>query len=130
MHDGQTIAVTRSAIRVLETASPPTFYIPREDVDLAALVESAGSSLCEWKGVAHYWSLRNDRSFGSQVGWSYEDPYPEFHPIRGYLSFYPSKLACYVGDVRAEAQAGGFYGGWITPDIVGPFKGVPGTRGW
>lgn len=129
-HQGVTIAETRAAFRVLETASPPTFYIPPDDVDFRALVRSAGGSHCEWKGAAGYWALRSDRSFSAQVGWSYDAPYPEFDAIRGYLSFYPAKLDCYVGGERALPQPGGFYGGWVTPEIVGPFKGEPGTGGW
>lgn len=130
MHDSVLLAETNRAIRVLETASPPTFYIPRSDVAMVLLTEAAGGSHCEWKGAATYWSLRGDSAFMSHVGWSYEEPYPEFTAIRGYLSFYPAKLDCYVGAVRAAPQPGGFYGGWVTPDVVGPFKGEPGTGGW
>jgi hypothetical protein len=64
------------------------------------------------------------------VGWSYDDPLPEFDAIRGHLSFYPGRVECYRGGIRVRAQAGGFYGGWITPEVVGPFKGDPGTSGW
>lgn len=124
------IAETKSAIRVLETASPPTFYIPRQDVDLARLIQSEGTSHCEWKGAATYWSLRTNAASPPVVGWSYEDPYPEFEAMRGFLSFYPMKLQCFVGGVPVTPQPGGFYGGWVTPEVVGPFKGEPGTGAW
>ena len=64
------------------------------------------------------------------VAWSYEHPHPEFASIAGYLSFYPAKLDCFFGDVRVQPQAGGFYGGWVTPELLGPFKGEPGTGAW
>lgn len=124
------IAETRRAVRVLETASPPTFYIPPEDVRADLLVRQRGTSLCEWKGSATYWSLSMDGSKVPKVAWSYETPFPEFNEIRGHLSFYPAKLDCYVDGHRAQPQLGGFYGGWVTPEIVGPFKGQAGTGGW
>lgn len=125
-----TIAETRRAVRVLETASPPTFYIPPEDVRTDVLVRDRGASICEWKGSATYWSLGMEGSKVPKVAWSYEAPFPEFVEIRGYLSFYPGKLDCYVDEHRAQSQLGGFYGGWVTPEIVGPFKGQQGTGGW
>ena len=51
-------------------------------------------------------------------------------PITGFLSFMPSVVECYVDGERVLPQAGGFYGGWITSDVVGPFKGEPGSWGW
>jgi len=125
-----TVAETRGAVRVLETASPPTFYIPPEDVRTELLVRAPGTSICEWKGSATYWSLELDGSKAPNVAWSYETPFPEFDEIRGYLSFYPNKLVCYVDDQRVTGQLGGFYGGWVTPEIVGPFKGQAGTGSW
>lgn len=124
------IAQSRRAIRVLETASPPTFYIPPRDVRVELLTRAPGASLCEWKGSATYWSLRLDGREVPNVAWSYEEPFVDFVSIGGYLSFYPGKLECYVEDDRVVAQPGGFYGGWVTPEIVGPFKGQPGTGGW
>ncbi len=124
------IAETQRAVRVLETASPPTLYIPPDDTRTDLLIPGRGSSHCEWKGEASYWSLRIDAGEVSNVGWSYEDPYPDFELIRGYLGFYPSKVECYVDSIRVLPQPGGFYGGWVTPEIVGPFKGEPGTGGW
>ncbi len=124
------VADSVATVRVLETASPPTFYIPPSDVDPALLVPGQGSSLCEWKGRATYWSVRNDDGLLENVGWSYPDPYDEFTRIAGYLSFYPARLACTVDGERVRPQPGGFYGGWVTDEVVGPFKGEPGTGGW
>ena len=124
------IARTRRAVRVLETASPPTFYLPFKDVRLEILEPGPASSRCEWKGEARYWTVVfTDQRF-ERVAWSYEDPFPGFGPIRGYLSFYPARFECYVGSVRVKAQPGHFYGGWVTPEVVGPFKGEPGSERW
>lgn len=130
IHQATIIAESRSAIRVLETASPPTFYIPPRDVRMESLVPGAGASHCEWKGNASYWSLCTGAGEIPQIGWSYERPYPEFVAIQGYLSFYPAKVECYVGEERVQPQPGGFYGGWITREVLGPFKGEPRTGGW
>lgn len=128
--EGQTLAETRRAVRILETASPPTFYIPREDVRMDLLETGRGASLCEWKGSASYWALRSADGRPVHVAWSYETPFPEFASIGGHLSFYPSRVECYVDSHRVRPQPGDFYGGWITPEVVGPFKGDPGTGGW
>lgn len=129
-HGATVVAETRRAVRVLETASPPTFYIPPEDVRTDLLVRARGASICEWKGSATYWSLELEGSKAPNVAWSYETPFPHFEEIRGYLSFYPNKLDCYVDEQLVSGQLGGFYGGWVTPEIVGPFKGQAGTGSW
>lgn len=123
------IAHSRRSARVLETGSPPSFYIPPKDVGLSLLRPSVGTSWCEWKGEATYWDLVADRRF-ERVAWSYPDPFPGFEDIRGYLSFYPARVECYVDSLRVEAQPGGFYGGWVTPEVVGPFKGAAGSEEW
>jgi len=130
VHAGTVIADTTRALRVLETASPPVFYIPPDDVQSSLLTRGRGASLCEWKGKASYWSVCIDADELTNVGWSYEDPFEEFEAIRGHLSFYPARLECYVDGNRVLPQPGGFYGGWVTPEVVGPFKGEPGTGGW
>lgn len=124
----QIIADTECSIRVLETASPPTFYLPPAAVDFAALVAVSGSSICEWKGAARYWALRTEPQ--QVIGWDYPAPTSEFESITGYLSFYPGRIACFVAGERVQAQAGGFYGGWVTQEIVGPHKGEIGTGHW
>lgn len=128
--EGVTVALSRRAVRVLETASPPTFYIPPEDVRRDLLAERPGSSACEWKGVAQYWSVRVGDRVLQDVAWSYPDPLPGFEPIRDWISFYPGRMECTVKGERVRPQPGGFYGGWVTSEIVGPVKGDPGTAGW
>lgn len=129
--DGVTIADTARAVRVLETSHPPTYYVPPEDVRRDLLSPGAGRSTCEWKGAATYHSLTvGDRRI-EDVAWSYERPRPGFEGLAGYLAFYPGRVdEAWVGDERARPQAGGFYGGWITSRVSGPFKGEPGTIGW
>ena len=129
-HEGIIVAKSNRAIRVLETASPPTFYLPPQDVDQKILQKGAGSSFCEWKGAATYWSVIVSGQKLANVGWSYESPTPRFAEIAGYVSFYPGKLECLVAGERVRPQPGGFYGGWLTNEIVGPVKGEPGTAGW
>ena len=128
-HVDQVIALSRDTCRVLETASPPCFYIPPKDVKRVRLIAAPGSSVCEWKGVAKYWRLSFDQKIGV-VGWSYPEPKPAFEQIRDYISFYPAALTCYVAGERVGAQPGQFYGGWITSEVVGPYKGDPGTESW
>ena len=113
-----------------EYASPPAFYISASDVRRELLQPSSTSTLCEWKGRAAYWSVNVDGRLVSDAAWSYPEPFEEFESIAGYLSFYPAKLECFVAAQRVRPQPGGFYGGWITSEIVGPFKGEPGTESW
>lgn len=124
---GELVAETTHAFRVLETSHPPTWYVDPADVVPGAIARSdARSTWCEWKGAATYWDV-----LGLSSGaWSYEDPTPGFTDLRGYLAFSPGRLECFVDDERVRPQDGGFYGGWITDDVVGPFKGAPGTLGW
>lgn len=129
IHNNIVIARSVEAYRVLETASPPTFYIPRKDIDWSQLVEAPGRSVCEWKGMATYWALAVEPT-GAPVAWHYTDPSREFEMLRGYTSFYPGRVACYVNGERVRPQPGEFYGGWITSEIVGPVKGAPGTEHW
>ena len=122
------IAQTRVSYRVLETASPPTFYLPPDAVEWDLLVRCDGRSICEWKGAARYWALGTEPDL--PVGWSYPRPRPRFDLIRDFVSFYPGRVACRVDGERVAPQPGRFYGGWITSDVVGPFKGEPGTGHW
>ncbi len=128
---GVTIADTTRGQRVLETGHPPVYYFPIEDVRIQHLVPVSGTSFCEWKGIARYFDVD---VAGRQVGraaWTYPDPTPGFTAIRDHLAFYGHSMdACWVGDEQARPQPGSFYGGWITTDIAGPFKGGPGTAGW
>jgi uncharacterized protein (DUF427 family) len=132
------IARTRRAVRVLETASPPAFYIPLADVQGQYLQPAPGGSHCEWKGIARYWSIVIPAGDGApaqtfeNTGWSYPNPndLPGFEQIRDCISFYPARLACFVDGERVAPQPGRFYGGWVTPEVVGPFKGEDGSGGW
>jgi len=132
VRSGETIvARTRRAVKVCETASPPTFYLPPEEVAREYLRPSDSRSFCEWKGQASYWSLAlPEQPVVKDIAWSYEEPYAEFEAIAGYLSFYPARIECTIDGQAVQPQAGGFYGGWVTPELVGPFKGEPGTSGW
>ncbi len=128
---GHTIADSRDALRVLETSHPPTYYLPPCDVRSRFLLPSSRRTWCEWKGEAHYWNLRVDRVESANAAWSYPRPTQPFAAIRDYLAFDPSRVeACYVRDEQVRAQEGDFYGGWITSNVRGPFKGASGTSGW
>jgi uncharacterized protein (DUF427 family) len=128
---GRTIADTRRAIRVCETSHPPVYYVPREDLSAELLVRAEGSSWCEWKGAATYWDAEVDGRRVAAVGWSYEDPSPGYEHLRGAVAFYPGRVdRALVDGERVRPQPGDFYGGWITDDVAGPFKGSPGTLGW
>ncbi len=129
--NGVTITETRRALRVLETSHPPVYYIPPDDVRMEYLTQTGRRSVCEFKGAARYWTITVDERTAENAAWSYPAPMPGFEQIADHLAFYAGRVdACYVGDVRVQAQDGNFYGGWITPDIVGPFKGGASTTGW
>ena len=128
---GVTIADSTRTRRVLETSHPPVYYIPPEDVDVECFVDSPDRSWCEWKGEARYYSVVVPGKAIDKAAWYYPNPRSRFAEIEGYVAFYPSKMdACYIDEERVQAQEGDFYGGWITSNIVGPFKGAPGTLGW
>ncbi|MGB5740162.1 MAG: DUF427 domain-containing protein [Woeseia sp.] len=122
------VARTSRAYRLCETASPPTFYLPPDDVNFELLTAAQGSSHCEWKGQASYWALASTPD--TVVGWCYPNPSSRYEALREYVAFYPALLECYVAGERVKPQPGRFYGGWITKDVVGPFKGEPGTGHW
>ena len=128
VREGEVMAETTRARRVLETSHPPTYYFPPEDVRLDLLTPSeARDTLCEWKGGAEYLDLGDLR----RIAWRYPRAAPEFAAIEGWIAFYArAPLVATVDAERAEPQPGEFYGGWITPDLIGPFKGSPGTLGW
>lgn len=132
---GETIADTTRGYRVLETSHPPNYYFPPDDIVDGALEPAAGVSLCEWKGRARYYTVRGGppgrERVEEQAAWGYSEPSPAFAPIRDHVAFYAQRMdACFVDDEQVVPQPGGFYGGWITSDVVGPFKGGPGSRGW
>jgi uncharacterized protein (DUF427 family) len=129
--NGEVIADTRRAWRVLETSHPPVYYIPPEDIRMEYLTEAGRRTWCEWKGQASYYGLSVGGRQVHDAAWFYPNPMPGYEAIQGYVAFYPGKMdACYVDGERVRAQPGDFYGGWITSEIVGPYKGGPGTMGW
>jgi uncharacterized protein (DUF427 family) len=124
------IARTRRAVLVQETAHPPSFYLPWSDVDRARFERAAGSSFCEWKGPAQYWTLVDGARRLPKVAWSYPQPLPGAEALADCVSLYPAQLDCRVDGAPVQPQPGGFYGGWITPELAGPFKGEAGSEGW
>jgi uncharacterized protein (DUF427 family) len=129
--NGVVIADTHRAKRVLETSHPPVYYIPPEDLKSEYFMQTPRSTFCEWKGNAAYYTVTVGDQRAENVVWYYPDPTPAFAGIKDYVAVYPSRMeACYVDGELVQAQPGDFYGGWITQDIVGPFKGSTGTWGW
>jgi uncharacterized protein (DUF427 family) len=125
------IADTNKAYRVLETSHPPVYYLPPQDVKLEYLQSTSQQSFCEWKGWAKYYSLIVGDKEVINVAWSYPEPTSSFAAIKDYIAFYAGPMdACYVNGEKVIPQPGSFYGGWITSDVVGPFKGEKGTWGW
>ena len=128
---GVTVADTTRGFRILETSHPPNYYFPAADIRSDALEPEAGSSWCEWKGQAQYYTVRGGDRVEQRAAWSYAHPNPRYGALAGRVAFYPALMdACYVDEELVRAQPGGFYGGWITNDVVGPFKGTPGTNWW
>lgn len=123
---------TRRALRILETASPPTFYLPFADARRDLMVEAPelGATHCEWKGGARYWSIVAADVRLDGVAWSYPSPGAPYESLADCFSIYPARAACFVDGERVRPQEGGFYGGWVTSEIAGPWKGGPGTSGW
>jgi uncharacterized protein (DUF427 family) len=129
--NGEVVAESRQALRVLETSHPPVYYIPPDDIRSEFLEMSSRSSFCEWKGRARYHSLKVGGRRSPDAAWSYPQPSLAFALIKDHLAFYPSRVdECTVDGEIVTAQPGDFYGGWITSAIVGPFKGDAGTMGW
>jgi uncharacterized protein (DUF427 family) len=128
---GKVVARTRASLRVLETSHPPTYYLPLDAFADGALVPAAGSSVCEWKGQAAYFDVVGGGRRAPRAAWTYPDPVPTYAVLAGHVAVMPGLVdACFVDSEQVRAQDGGFYGGWITDRVVGPFKGGPGSRGW
>ena len=129
--NNKTIAKTNKALRVIETSHPPTYYFPPEDVTMNLLNKNKNSSFCEWKGRANYVDLHLGKTKILNIGWFYNSPKRKFQPIKDYISFYASKAdKCIVNGELVKKQEGQFYGGWITKNLTGPFKGAKGTSFW
>ncbi len=128
---GVTVADSTAALRVLETSHPPNYYLPPGDVDHELVQATARRSFCEFKGLAHYWTVSAGGRVEQDVAWSYPQPSPGYRALADHVAFYAARMdECWVGDELATPQPGGFYGGWVTSEVVGPFKGVPGSMGW
>jgi uncharacterized protein (DUF427 family) len=131
LHHGQTIAETRRSVRTLETSHPPSYYIPRDDIDMSLLSRSTDSSVCEWKGSATYFDVTIKGDKIPSIAWSYPNPTPTFMILKNHIAFYAAPFdGCFVDGEKVLPQPGEFYGGWITSRQSGPFKGVPGSRFW
>lgn len=130
-HLARIIADTRTSVRTLETSHPPTYYIPPDAIAPGVLRRASGSSFCEWKGSAIYWDVVIGDLVLPRAGWSYPDPFQSFAMLRDHVAFYAAPFdRCSVDGATVVPQPGQFYGGWITPDLAGPFKGIPGSMGW
>jgi uncharacterized protein (DUF427 family) len=128
---GEIVAETITALRVLETSHPPTIYVPRADIAPGCISETAGRSFCEWKGVARHFEVVTRSRREARAAWSYPDPAAPYEALRDHVAFHPGRMdACWLDDERVQPQPGDFYGGWITADLRGPFKGARGTRHW
>ncbi len=128
---GETIALTASAWRILETTHPPTYYLPRSAFQPGALQRRPRTSFCEWKGIAQYFSVTGGGRTEADAAWGYDAPSPAYAALRDHVAVYAGRMdACFVGEEQVTPQPGGFYGGWITSEFVGPFKGTPGTEYW
>jgi len=130
---GVTIAESDRALRVLETASPPTVYIPREDIREGVLLEAGDDArtYCEWKGTASYLRAETGGKRANRVAWYYPEPKAGFEELKDHVAFYARRVdEAYLDDERVTPQPGAYYGGWITREIEGPFKGEPGSEGW
>ena len=128
---GVTVADTTKAYRVLETSHPPNYYLPPDDIADGALVRTARASWCEWKGEAHYFDVSAGGRTAEGAAWGYDRPTPAFAAIAGHVAFYAGPMdRCTVDGETVVPQPGGFYGGWVTDGVTGPFKGAPGPSGW
>jgi uncharacterized protein (DUF427 family) len=130
-HAGVVVAETTHGLRVLETSQAPAYYFPPDDVDESLLVPLRRRVTCEWKGVARYLDVVVGRPGAHAAAWRYDDPTPPYAAIAGHVAFYPQRVdVCLVDDERVASNGGEFYGGWVTSELVGPFKGGPGSSGW
>ncbi len=130
-HAGQQLVSTNGAVRVLETSHPPTYYLPIADFAPGILVPNGKQTYCEFKGAASYFDLQVGGAVIRGAAWTYKKPNQGFEKLLGKAAIYASKVdECYVGEELVQSQEGDFYGGWITSNIKGPFKGAQGTMGW
>ena len=128
---GIEVCRSRRGMRVLETSHPPGWYLPAEDWLPGCLEPAAGTSLCEWKGVADYRDVVAGGVRAARAAWTYPTPVAAYADLARAVAVYPAAMdSCTVDGEVVRAQDGGFYGGWVTDEVVGPFKGGPGSSGW
>ncbi|MFE7844330.1 DUF427 domain-containing protein [Microbacterium sp. NPDC057407] len=128
---GEVIVDTDDVVRVLETSHPPVYYLPADAFVAGALRPGEGSSFCEFKGGARYFDVAGGGQVRPRAAWTYPQPAPGYEELAGRVAVYAGQMdRCLIDDHEVEPQPGGFYGGWITPEVVGPFKGGPGSMGW
>lgn len=128
---GVTLADSEAAFRVLETHHSPSYYIPQSDILMSLLVPSSRQTFCEWKGRAAYFDIVVNGKRRRNAGWCYPAPTARFDALKDHISFYAGSVdAAWVGDLKVAAQPGDFYGGWVTPNLSGRIKGLPGTTHW
>lgn len=128
---GEVICRASESWQVLETSHPPTYYLPRASFVEGALTRAAGTSVCEWKGLARYLDVHGGGVVAAASAWYYPTPTAPFAELAGHVALYAGRMdACFVGGERVRPQPGGFYGGWVTSAVAGPFKGIPGSAGW
>ncbi len=128
---GVEVCRTTSALRVLETSHPPVWYLPLRDWAPGALQAAAGTSYCEFKGIARYLDVVGGQRRADRAAWTYPEPVDGYGELAETAAVYPGRMdACTVDGEPVRPQEGGFYGGWVTDDVVGPFKVAPGTFGW
>ncbi len=121
---GTRICETYDCQRVLETFHPPTYYMPPQAMRIDLLIENPRRSFCEWKGVAKYWDLVIAEEYLVGAIWSYPNPTTKFKSLTGWYALYPGRMShCSVNGEKVIPQPGKFYGGWITSQVLGPFKG-------
>jgi uncharacterized protein (DUF427 family) len=128
---GNVVCETRRALRLLETSHPPTWYLPRADFVAGSLRDAQGASFCEWKGDASYLDVVAGTHLAPRSAWTYRKPTAAFAILVDHVALYAAAMdGCFVDGQQVRPQPGGFYGGWITDDVAGPFKGIPGSMGW
>jgi len=132
---GHIVASSTRALRIVETAGAPCYYVPPDDCDAAALQRTEKWTVCEWKGAAYAYDVMAGGRTVREGAWSYLEPLTDlgmgYERIAGWFAFYASRMdACWLGEERVRPQPGGFYGGWVTANLTGPIKGEPGTEGW
>jgi uncharacterized protein (DUF427 family) len=128
---GAEICETRTSWRILETGHPPTYYLPRSAFVAGSLRPARGTSFCEWKGFAWYLDVIGGGKIAPRAGWYYPQPKVRYSVIVDHVGLYTGAMdECLVDGERVVPQPGNYYGGWITSNVTGPFKGAPGSESW